>query len=63
MAQPMARFDDNDRTLTPVDRANWIAVHTITAPIAASTHMLKPPLRSIPSIVTSCEDNAATARA
>ncbi len=26
MAQPMARFDDNDRTLTPVDRANWIAV-------------------------------------
>ncbi|MDL2405466.1 creatininase family protein [Rhizobium calliandrae] len=26
MAQPMARFDDNDRTLTPIDRANWIAV-------------------------------------
>ncbi|WFU08250.1 creatininase family protein [Rhizobium sp. CB3090] len=26
MAQPMARFDDNDRTLTPTDRANWIAV-------------------------------------
>ncbi|MEF0940752.1 creatininase family protein [Rhizobium sp. BR 362] len=26
MAQPMPRFDDNDRTLTPADRANWIAV-------------------------------------
>jgi len=26
MAQPMARFDDNDRTLTPIDRANWIVV-------------------------------------
>ncbi|MGY5808516.1 creatininase family protein [Rhizobium sp. LEGMi198b] len=26
MAQPMPRFDDNDRTLTPTERANWIAV-------------------------------------
>ncbi|MBB4566550.1 creatininase family protein [Rhizobium leucaenae] len=26
MAQPMPRFDDNDRTLAPTDRANWIAV-------------------------------------
>ncbi|MDL2399339.1 creatininase family protein [Rhizobium mayense] len=26
MAQPMPRFDDNDRTLMPIDRANWIAV-------------------------------------
>ncbi|EJK79650.1 creatininase family protein [Rhizobium sp. AP16] len=26
MAQPLPRFDDNDRTLAPADRANWIAV-------------------------------------
>ncbi|QND48300.1 creatininase family protein [Rhizobium lusitanum] len=26
MAQPLPRFDDNDRTLAPAERANWIAV-------------------------------------
>ncbi|HEY0123326.1 MAG TPA: creatininase family protein [Rhizobium sp.] len=26
MAQPLPRFDDNDRTLAPTDRTNWIAV-------------------------------------